>query len=168
MKPVLYLPFRFRFAFTLLSHRYSRSISCSSRVLSGMPPRGITKTQKPAIKKKKATSRKAAALATMSAPSLSSDVVYFWRPQDNNGFMSQWYSSPFEHEGIKYATAEMWMMVQKAKLFKDEVNCPQCARMLWSDKTFVEHCSRNGRNRRPQSTQSFRPQSQQLRSENLE
>jgi ribA/ribD-fused uncharacterized protein len=50
-----------------------------------------------------------------------SDVaVYFWRPHDPNGFMSQWYISPFEHEGITYETAEMWMMIQKAKLFKDE------------------------------------------------
>lgn len=50
-----------------------------------------------------------------------SDVaVYFWRPHDANGFMSQWYKSPFEHEGITYQTAEMWMMIQKAKLFEDE------------------------------------------------
>ena len=50
-----------------------------------------------------------------------SDVaVYFWRPQDPNGFMSQWYESTFTHEGSTYHTAEMWMMVQKAKLFKDE------------------------------------------------
>ena len=51
---------------------------------------------------------------------MSDTAVYFWRPQDPNGFMSQWYTSPFTHEGITYHTAEMWMMVQKAKLFKDE------------------------------------------------
>src|SRR6266480_229839 len=50
----------------------------------------------------------------------SDTTVYFWRPQDLNGFMSQWYTSPFTHEGITYHTAEMWMMVQKAKLFNDE------------------------------------------------
>jgi len=50
----------------------------------------------------------------------SDTTVYFWRPQDPNGFMSQWYTSPFTHEGITYHTAEMWMMVQKAKLFNDE------------------------------------------------
>jgi len=58
-----------------------------------------------------------------------SDVaVYFWRPQDPNGFMSQWYVSPFEHEGVKYETAEMWMMIQKAKLFKDEDIAEQMAK----------------------------------------
>jgi ribA/ribD-fused uncharacterized protein len=50
----------------------------------------------------------------------SDTTVYFWRPQNPNGFMSQWYISPFTHEGITYHTAEMWMMVSKAKLFKDE------------------------------------------------
>lgn len=50
----------------------------------------------------------------------SETAVYFWKPHDANGFMSQWYKSPFTHEGITYETAEMWMMVQKAKLFEDE------------------------------------------------
>jgi hypothetical protein len=89
-----------------------------------MPSRGIIKTQKPVIKKKKATTKRASALVKMASTAISStqsDTVYFWRPQDHNGFMSQWYPSPFLHEGIKYATAEMWMMIQKAKLFKDEV-----------------------------------------------
>lgn len=47
--------------------------------------------------------------------------VYFWRPHEDWGFLGQWYESPFEHEGVTYVTAEMWMMVHKAKLFKDEV-----------------------------------------------
>lgn len=46
--------------------------------------------------------------------------VYFWRPHTPNGYLSQWYSSPFTLNGETYATAEMWMMVQKARLFKDE------------------------------------------------
>lgn len=35
--------------------------------------------------------------------------------------MSQWYDSPFEVDGVTYASTEMWMMIQKAKLFGDEV-----------------------------------------------
>lgn len=38
--------------------------------------------------------------------------------------MSQWYDSPFEVDGIRYASTEMWMMIQKAKLFGDEVLGP--------------------------------------------
>lgn len=91
-----------------------------------MPTRGITKTKKPTIKKKKSTVKKSvAALSRMSATAPSTEntkTVYFWHPQDNNGYLSQWYDCPFEHEGVKYATAEMWMMIQKAKLFGDEVS----------------------------------------------
>jgi predicted NAD-dependent protein-ADP-ribosyltransferase YbiA (DUF1768 family) len=47
--------------------------------------------------------------------------VFFWHAEGPNGHFGQWYESPWEHEGIRYETAEMWMMVQKAKLFKDEV-----------------------------------------------
>ncbi len=47
--------------------------------------------------------------------------VFFWHAEDENGYFGQWYRAPWEHEGVKYETAEMWMMVQKAKLFQDEV-----------------------------------------------
>lgn len=47
--------------------------------------------------------------------------IYFWREYDEPyGFLSQWYDCAFHHEGITYQSAEMWMMVQKAKLFSDE------------------------------------------------
>jgi predicted NAD-dependent protein-ADP-ribosyltransferase YbiA (DUF1768 family) len=60
-------------------------------------------------------------MAASSVPADVSGAVYFWHPEGNNGFMSQWYDSPWTHEGTDYSTAEMWMMVQKAKLFKDDV-----------------------------------------------
>ncbi|KAH7400770.1 hypothetical protein DE146DRAFT_474993 [Phaeosphaeria sp. MPI-PUGE-AT-0046c] len=46
---------------------------------------------------------------------------YFWRPNSPGGFLSQWYDSPFtDASGSVYATAEMYMMVRKARLFNDE------------------------------------------------
>ncbi|MFD0725296.1 NADAR family protein [Lysobacter brunescens] len=33
---------------------------------------------------------------------------------------SQWYPSPFTVDGVRYATAEHWMMAGKARLFGDE------------------------------------------------
>lgn len=33
---------------------------------------------------------------------------------------SQWYASPFAVDGVRYATAEHWMMAEKARLFGDE------------------------------------------------
>ena len=51
--------------------------------------------------------------------------VFFWREfEKDHGFMSQWYESPFEVDGITYQSPEMWMMIQKAKLFGDEVGYP--------------------------------------------
>ena len=49
-----------------------------------------------------------------------STPVYFWKPDQGNGYLGQWYWSPFTHEDDTYKTAEMWMMVQKARLFGDE------------------------------------------------
>jgi predicted NAD-dependent protein-ADP-ribosyltransferase YbiA (DUF1768 family) len=47
--------------------------------------------------------------------------VFFWKPNDGNGYLSQWYWSKCTVEGEAYVTAEMWMMVQKARCFGDEV-----------------------------------------------
>ena len=35
--------------------------------------------------------------------------------------LSQWFPHPFEHEGVRYRTAEHFMMAAKARLFADEV-----------------------------------------------
>jgi ribA/ribD-fused uncharacterized protein len=43
-----------------------------------------------------------------------SDYHLFW-----GGFCSQWASSPFNANGMYFATAEHWMMIQKALLFED-------------------------------------------------
>lgn len=51
-----------------------------------------------------------------------SGPIFFWREFEvPYGFLSQWYESPFEVDGVTYQTAEMWMMIQKALLFGDEV-----------------------------------------------
>ncbi len=52
--------------------------------------------------------------------------LFFWGHQPmkdnrvNKSCCSQWYESPFEQDGIRYPTAEHWMMAGKARLFKDE------------------------------------------------
>lgn len=51
--------------------------------------------------------------------------VYFWghRPRSDGVLgptcLSQWYASPFETDGVGYATAEHFMMAEKARLFGD-------------------------------------------------
>ena len=52
--------------------------------------------------------------------------VYFWghRPPRGGGVgagcFSQWWPSPFEVDGVRFATAEHYMMWRKARLFGDE------------------------------------------------
>ena len=63
----------------------------------------------------------------MASLTISDDAslgrIYFWREfEQPYGFMSQWYESAFEVDGVTYQSAEMWMMIQKAKLFGDEVS----------------------------------------------
>ncbi|MER5558240.1 NADAR family protein [Streptomyces sp. NPDC048491] len=51
--------------------------------------------------------------------------LHFWghRPQRDGSLgpscFSQWWPSPFTVEGVRYATAEHWMMASKARLFGD-------------------------------------------------
>ncbi|BBC32604.1 uncharacterized protein SGFS_038980 [Streptomyces graminofaciens] len=52
--------------------------------------------------------------------------LHFWghrpRPDGQVGAscLSQWWPSPFTVDGVRYATAEHWMMASKARLFGDE------------------------------------------------
>ena len=50
----------------------------------------------------------------------STKPVFFWKPNDGHGYLSQWYWSKFTVDNETYAQAEMWMMVQKARCFGDE------------------------------------------------
>ncbi len=51
--------------------------------------------------------------------------LFFWghTPREagtlDKSCLSQWFPSPFTHEGYTYHTAEHWMMVRKAQLFQD-------------------------------------------------
>jgi ribA/ribD-fused uncharacterized protein len=51
--------------------------------------------------------------------------LHFWGHQPESdgtagkGSLSQWFVAPFEVAGERYATAEHWMMAEKARLFRD-------------------------------------------------
>jgi ribA/ribD-fused uncharacterized protein len=61
-----------------------------------------------------------------STSSPPSRPVFFWRPhEEGTGYLGQWYPSVFTVSGDTYATCEMWMMVQKARLFGDEDTAKQ-------------------------------------------
>lgn len=46
---------------------------------------------------------------------VTNNFVFFW-----SGYLSQWFKSPFEEEGVKFNTCEQYMMYWKAKYFKDD------------------------------------------------
>jgi len=57
-----------------------------------------------------------------STTSQDNEPVFFWRESEEPyGFLSQWFESSFDHEAVTYTSTEMWMMIQKAKLFEDQV-----------------------------------------------
>lgn len=47
------------------------------------------------------------------------NIVCFHNPDEVNGYLSNWYLSDFEVNGIKYSSMEQYMMHQKATLFND-------------------------------------------------
>ena len=65
------------------------------------------------------------AWAAKAARHPKTGFVMFWGHRARKGqparetCFSQWFPSPFRHQGQRYATAEHWMMAGKARLFGD-------------------------------------------------
>ena len=56
-------------------------------------------------------------------------VICFHKPDEENGFLSNWYMSDFSVDGAMYSSMEQYMMYMKAKVFKDEVIGSQIFRL---------------------------------------
>lgn len=50
------------------------------------------------------------------------NVIGFYKPEDENGYLSNWYTVEFEYAGRLYNSTEQFMMAQKAIIFHDYVN----------------------------------------------
>ena len=48
------------------------------------------------------------------------DAVFFHKPSEPYGFLSNWYSSPFDLDGVHFSSAEQFIMYQKCMIFGDE------------------------------------------------
>lgn len=46
-------------------------------------------------------------------------MVCFHNPEEENGYLSNWYLSEFMVEGITFSSMEQYMMYKKAMLFQD-------------------------------------------------
>lgn len=47
------------------------------------------------------------------------DVICFHNPNEENGYLSNWYPSPFTIDGLTYSSVEQYMMYCKAMCFQD-------------------------------------------------
>lgn len=47
-------------------------------------------------------------------------MVCFHKPEEENGYLSNWFLSEFEKGGIKFSSMEQYMMYHKAMTFNDE------------------------------------------------
>ena len=47
------------------------------------------------------------------------EIICFHNPDENNGYLSNWYHCDFSAECIRYSSMEQYMMYQKAVLFRD-------------------------------------------------
>lgn len=47
-------------------------------------------------------------------------AVCFWRDYEENGYLSNWYRSDFEVDGVTYNCMEQYFMAEKARLFGDK------------------------------------------------
>ena len=52
-------------------------------------------------------------------------IVCFHNPNEENGFLSNWYASPFVVKGVCFSSMEQYMMYQKAVCFGDEAAASQ-------------------------------------------
>lgn len=48
------------------------------------------------------------------------EIIFFHNPEEENGFLSNWFLSDFEVNGIKFTSMEQFMMYRKAVCFKDD------------------------------------------------
>ena len=50
------------------------------------------------------------------------DAFFFHRPEEPNGYLSNWYKSPFELDGVRFSSAEQYIMYRKCLIFGDDAS----------------------------------------------
>ena len=48
------------------------------------------------------------------------EIICFHNPEEENGYLSNWYLSDFSIDGIKFSSMDQYMMYQNAICFHDE------------------------------------------------
>lgn len=50
---------------------------------------------------------------------MRNNIICFHNPNEENGYLSNWYLSDFMYNGLKFTSAEQYMMYMKALMFND-------------------------------------------------
>ena len=50
------------------------------------------------------------------------DAFYFHKPEEPNGYLSNWYLSPFDLDNMHFSSVEQYIMYRKCKAFGDEAS----------------------------------------------
>lgn len=50
------------------------------------------------------------------------DAYFFHRPEEPHGYLSNWFSSPFDLDGMHFTSVEQYIMYRKCKIFGDEIS----------------------------------------------
>ena len=50
------------------------------------------------------------------------DAFFFHLPEEPNGYLSNWYASPFDLDGIRFSSVEQYIMYRKCTLFGDKAS----------------------------------------------
>ena len=69
------------------------------------------------------------------------NVICFHNPDEENGYLSNWYLSDFVVDGIKYSSMEQYMMYKKAICFSDDTIANQI--LDTNDVAYIKSLGRN-------------------------
>lgn len=72
------------------------------------------------------------------------NIICFHNPQEENGYLSNWFESSFKIENIEFSSMEQYMMYEKAVLFNDMEIASQILEL--SDVATVKSLGRAVRN----------------------
>lgn len=72
------------------------------------------------------------------------NIICFHNPQEENGYLSNWFESPFKIDNIEFSSMEQYMMYEKAVLFNDMEIASQILEL--SDVATVKSLGRAVRN----------------------
>ena len=50
------------------------------------------------------------------------DAYFFHRPEEPHGYLSNWYTSPFDLDGMHFSSVEQYIMYRKCMIFGDETS----------------------------------------------